>query len=224
MPELEKSTLRIGYWSALILAVLVLFIDLGMIISTIIYPMTKITSIESYSASFTSWQMLPFIPSLILVPSFVVLMLSIHYYASPEKRFFSQLGFSFGVICAAILGIHYYLQLTILRRGLLNGETSGLWLLAAPNPNSLFWALSALGYGFMGFALLASSFVFSSRSQGKLKTLLVVNGLVGIMFLVGNALDIFLTNILASFIWGVLFPVACILLASNFKHAQKQSP
>ncbi len=219
---MQKYSFRIGYWSALTVAVLVLLIDACMIASTIIFPMTTITTIESYADSFTNWQMLPFIPSLILAPVFVALMLSIHHYASEEKRFFSQLGFSFGVICAAILGIHYYIQLTVVQQGLLSHQTSGLWFFSAPNPNSLFWTLSALGYGFMGLAVLSTSVVFSQRRQQKIKWLLVANGLVGILFLVGNALGFFAANIIASFVWGVLFPVACILIAAEFKQAQNQ--
>ena len=35
-----------------------------------------------------------------------------------------------------------------------------------------------------------------------------------------NALGIFMANILASFTWGVLFPIAIILVAKRFRHAQ----
>jgi hypothetical protein len=220
---LEKVSCRIGYWSAIVIALLVVLIDSGMILEAILFPLTTITSIESYAASFTSWQMLPFIPSLILAPMFVILMLSIEYYAPEGKKIFSQLGCSFGTVCAAILGIHYYIQLTVVQQGLLNNETSGLWLLATPNPHSLFWSLSALGYGFMGFALLSVAYVFNRKSERNIRLLLAVNGLTGIVFLVGNALGIFLVNILASFIWGVLFPIACILMAKTFKQATKLS-
>jgi hypothetical protein len=219
---LQKTPLRMGYWSALIVALLVVLIDAGMILSTILFPITTITNIESYAASFTSWQMLPFIPSLILAPMFVILMLCIHHYASEDKKIFSQLGAYFSVICAAILGLHYYIQLTVVQQGLLNNETSGLWMLATPNPHSLFWTLAALGYGFMGFALLSAAYVFNGKNERGIRLLLVLNGVVGVAFLVGNALGIFVVNILVSFIWGVLFPIACILMAKTFKKAIQQ--
>ncbi len=83
MKEASTDTLasRLGFWSAITIAVLVLLIDAGMIVSTVLFPMTSITSIEAYASSFSSSQMLPFIPSLALAPVFVVMMASIHFFA-----------------------------------------------------------------------------------------------------------------------------------------------
>ena len=206
---------RLGFWSAVIIVLLVVLIDVGMIVSAILFPMTSITSIETYASSFSSFQMLPFIPSLLLAPMFVIMMLCIHYYASQEKKVLSQLGFSFALICAAVLSIHYYIQLTVVQQGILNNELSGLWQFAAPNPHSFFWAFAALGYGFMGIALLSVTPIFEENER-TIKWLFMANGFVGIAFLIGNALGFFILNILASLIWGVLFPVASILMAGKF--------
>jgi hypothetical protein len=192
-----------------------------MIISTILFPITDNTTIEAYAASFSSWQMLPFIPSFILSPIFVVFMLSVYNYISQDKKIFGQLGVGFALICAAILSMHYYIQLTVVNQGLLNNQTAGLWLFATPNPNSFFWTFAALGYGFMGFALLSIVPVFTKKSQRNIKLLLVLNGIVGVCFLVGNAMSIFLINIFVSFIWGVLFPIAMILTAKMFKETSR---
>jgi hypothetical protein len=83
---MNKSANRLGFWSADIIALLVFLIDAGMILSTILFPMTPITSIEAYASSFSSWQMLPLIPSLLLAPMFVIMMLSIHHYASNSQE------------------------------------------------------------------------------------------------------------------------------------------
>jgi hypothetical protein len=214
---------RMGFWSASIIIVLVAFIDAGMIVSAILFPMTTISSIEAYASSFRSVQMLPFIPSLMLAPMFVIMMLCIHHYASDEKKVFSQLGFSFALICAAILSLHYYIQLTVVQQGLLNNELAGLWQFATPKPHTFFWAFAALGYGFMGIALLCTAPVFAEKSDRAIKWLFIANGIIGVGFLIGNALDIFMVNILASFIWGVLFPIAAILLAKKFQKSQISS-
>ena len=108
----------------------------------------------------------------------------------------------------------------LVQQGLLNNETSGLWLLATPNPHSFFWTFAALGYGFMGFALLRVAPIFSKKYERTIKWLLIANGIVGIVFLFGNAMCLFTVNILVSFVWGVLFPVAALLLAKNFRSAQ----
>jgi hypothetical protein len=219
---MNKNASLLGFWSAAIIALLVFLIDAGLILSTILFPMTTITSIEAYASSFSSWQILPLIPSLLLAPMFVILMLCIHHYASDDKKVLSQLGVSFATICSTVLSIHYYIQLTFVQQGILNNETAGVWQFAAPNPHSFFWTFAALGYGFMGIALLCAAPVFSGKSERVVKWLFVANGIVGIGFLIGNALSIFLVNILASFIWGVLFPISAIWLAKKFRNSQAE--
>jgi hypothetical protein len=209
---------KLGFWSAVIIAFLVIFIDVGMIASTILFPMTSLTSIGDYASSFRDVQMLPFIPSLILGPMFVIMMLCINHTAFQEKKIFSQLGFSFAVICAAVLSLHYYIQLTFVRQSILSNALSGVWMFAAPNPHSFFWTLAALGYGFMGFSLLSATQVFSGKSERAIKWLFATNGIIGVVFLVGNALGIFMVDILVSFVWGVLFPITTLLLARKFRN------
>jgi hypothetical protein len=214
---MNELSSRLGFWSAAVVALLVILIDVGMILSTIFFPMNTITGIESYAKSFNSLQMLPFIPSLVLAPMFVIMMFSIHQYASDDKKVLSQLSFSFALICAAVLSVHYYIQLTFVQQGLLNKETAVLWQFAAPNPHSFFWTFAALGYGFMGISLLFAAPVFSNKSERLIKWLFVANGIIGVGFLIGNAADIFIINILASFVWGVLFLIAAILVAGKFR-------
>ena len=162
---MNQLTNRLGFWSAAVISVLVILIDVGMIASAILFPMTTITSIEDYAGSFSSIQMLPFIPSLLLAPLFVVLMLSIHHTAPEDKKILTQLGLAFGLICAAILSLHYYIQLTVVQQGLLNNQLAGLWQFAAPNPHSFFWTFAALGYGFMGIALIFTAPAFAGKSE-----------------------------------------------------------
>jgi hypothetical protein len=217
--EMNRLASRLGFWSAAIIALLVILIDVGMILSAILFPMTTITSIEAYASTFNSLQMLPFVPSLLLAPMFVIMMLAIHHLASDEQKVLSQLGFSFALICATVLSIHYYIQLTFVQQGLLNNETAGVWQFAAPNPHSFFWTFAALGYGFMGVALLCAAPVFAEKSDRAIKWLFIANGIVGIGFLIGNAMGIFVVNILASFVWGVLFLIATILAARKFRNS-----
>ncbi len=89
---MQQLVNRLGYWSAITLTVLVILIDVGMIASTLISPMTTITRIEAYAASFSSLQMLPFIPLLILAPVFVIFMLAIYQTAGVDKKTFRTTG------------------------------------------------------------------------------------------------------------------------------------
>ena len=214
---MNKLVASLGFWASTIMVLLVLAIDVGMIASAILFPVTSITNIESYAQIFTSAQMLPFIPSLMLGPVFIIMTLCIHHYASEEEKILTQLGVLFAVVCATILSLHYYIQLTVVQQGLLNNELSGLWLFVTPNPHSFFWAFAALGYGFMGFALLAVAPIFKRGIERAIKWLFITIGIIGIAFIIGNALGIFMVNILASFIWGVLFPIASLLMAIRFR-------
>jgi uncharacterized Tic20 family protein len=84
--DLKQLVNRLGYWSAIIIVLLVVLIDVGMILSAILYPMTAISSIEAYASSFNSMQMFPLIPSLLLAPVFVLMMLCIHYNSPQGKK------------------------------------------------------------------------------------------------------------------------------------------
>ncbi len=221
---MDKLVFRLGVWSATTITLLVLLIDVGMIVSFILFPaMSTIASVEAYARNFTSAQMLPFIPSLLLAPMFVILIACLHNQASADKKPLSQLGLSFAIVCAAILAIHYYIQLTVVQQGLLNNETEGIWLFASPNPHSLFWTFAALGYGFMGIALLFVVPVFADKSVRSIKWLFITNGFIGIGMLLGNAVGVFAANILASFMWGVLFPIATALLAIKFRRMRAEA-
>ena len=217
---MNQLTNRLGFGQQPLSLCLLVLIDVGMIASALLFPMTTITSIEDYAGSFSSIQMLPFIPSLLLAPLFVVLMLSIHHTAPEDKKILTQLGLAFGLICASILSLHYYIQLTVVQQGLLNNQLVGLWQFAAPNPHSFFWTFAALGYGFMGLALIFTAPAFAGKSERAIRWLFIAIGLVGVGFLVGNALGFFVADIFASFMWGVIFPVATILLAKKFRKSQ----
>jgi hypothetical protein len=73
----------------------------------------------------------------------------------------------------------------------------------------------------MGSALLSIAPVFVDKSQRKNKWLLVANGAVDIGFLIGNAFGVFMVNMLASFIWGVVFPIAALFVVKMFRDASK---
>ncbi|HLN88540.1 MAG TPA: hypothetical protein VK253_00580 [Candidatus Binatia bacterium] len=72
----------------------------------------------------------------------------------------------------------------------------------------------------MGIALLFTAPVFTEKSDRAIKLLFIANGIIGIGFLVGNALGTFRVNVLASFIWGILFPIAAILIAKKFHNSE----
>ena len=104
-------------------------------------------------------------PAIILILSYVILMVSIHSYASQQKKIFSQIGLSFAIITAVILLSAYFIQFSVVPVSLINGETEGITLLTQYNPHGIFIALEDLGYLMMSLSLLFMAPVFTNKDR-----------------------------------------------------------
>jgi hypothetical protein len=104
---------------------------------------------------------------LILGVSFVVLLNCIHERARREYRVLTRTGIGFGLLFAATVGIHYFVQLTAVRLNLLAGRVEGLEHFVQANPYSVLSASKMLGWTlFLG---LASGFVAPAFSGAGLE-------------------------------------------------------
>ena len=105
------------------------------------------------------------IPALLLVLSYVVLMVSLHAFASQERKIFGQIGLTFAIISAIILLSDYFLQFAVVPISLMSGETDGIALLTQYNPHGVFIVLEELGYLVMSLSFLFIAPVFASRNR-----------------------------------------------------------
>jgi len=219
---------QIGFWSAVFATVF----SVGYGIAVIIMVVSTLTATESPSgltgidlivATFQPVQMLPLIPSLLLVPAFVILMVSIHYYAAPEKKIWSHLGIAFALIYAAMSAINYITQLTIVRLSILNKETDGLSMFVMGNSHSIFWALAS-SYAFMNLAMLFAGSVFEGgRLEQSIRRLFYANGASAVITIFGVAVDSPMIYLLGSLVpWCVIFSWATILLVMLFKRNHRE--
>lgn len=103
--------------------------------------------------------------AIILILSYVTLMISIHAYASLEKKIFSLIGLSFAIIAATILLVDYFIQFSVIPISLMSGETQGLSLLTQYNPHGVFIALEELGYLVMNLSFLFMAPVFTNKNR-----------------------------------------------------------
>lgn len=220
---ISRPVSQIGFWSAVFAAVF----SVGYGIAVIIMVASTITATEIPSgltgidlivATFQPVQMLPLIPSLLLVPAFVVLMVSIHYYAAPEKKIWSHLGIAFALIYAAMSAINYITQLTVVRLSILNQETDGLAMFVMGNTHSIFWALAS-SYAFMNLAMLFAGSVFEGgRLEQSIRRLFYANGASAVITIFGVVVASPMIYLLGSLVpWCVIFAWATILLAILFK-------
>ena len=125
-------------------------------------------------------------PAMILIVVYVVLVASIHAYASPQKKVYSQIGLSFALIAAGVLLGDYFVQFSVVPINLMNGQTEGIALLTQYNPYGVFIVLEELGYLLMSlsFVFLAPVFVKEGRLATAIRWIFVAGFAVTVTFLV----------------------------------------
>ncbi len=217
---------RLGFWSA----VFATLSGIGYGIAVIVLMISSMTSaadtppgwqgIEAYVNSFQFIQMLPLIPSLVLAPAFMVLMVSIHYDAPQAKKIWSHLGIAFTIVYAVMACINYIVQLTVVRLSILNRETDGLAMFAMGNSHSIFWALAS-AYAFMNLAMLFAAPVFEGgKLERWIRGLFYANGASVIATIFGVVVDAPWVYLLGSLVpWCVVFAPATALLTVLFARA-----
>jgi hypothetical protein len=103
-------------------------------------------------------------PAIILMLVFVVLMVCIHRYATPEKKIFSTSGLIFAVIASVLLLTDYFIQISVVQQSLIHGETQGIALLSQFNPHGIFIVVEELGFSIMSLAFLCMAPVFGGTT------------------------------------------------------------
>lgn len=222
--SVPKSVSQVGLWSAVLATLFGIGYGITLIVTMISMSATATDAppgwhgIESFVASFQPIQMLSLIPSLLLAPTFVVLMVSLHYYASPDKKIWSHLGIAFALIYAVMASTNYIMQLTVVRLSILNKEIDGLAMFVMGNSHSIFWALAS-AYVFMNLAMLFVAPVFRvGRLEHWIRWLFIANGVSVIVSIVGVGVDSPAIYLLLSLVpWCVIFSLATALVAVLFK-------
>jgi hypothetical protein len=167
----------------------------------------------------------------LLILAYVVLMVSIHAYAAPERQIFSQIGVTFAIGAAIILISDYYVQFSVVPVSVKNGETEGIALLTQYNPHGVFIALEEAGYLMMSLSFLCMAWVFvaETRLTASIRWVFVLGFVLPIIALIVisaiyglERLDRFEVIIL-SVDWLVLL-VNGILLSRVFRRQLKAEP
>lgn len=220
--KLNKRVNRIGFWAAVFTAILAaVFITMGMFGSSswdtfpgmVNYIWTTIKTID-YAL---------FIPAFLLAPVFVVLMASIHYYASVDKKIYSLIGLAFALIYATIITTDYFVLWTVVLPSTIMGETAGLSLFSLYNPHGIFVSLESIAYMMMSLALLFIAPVFQgSRIEQALRWIFIAGFVLAIGSLVGVLLmkyDIVMYEIAIITIYCPVLIISGILLGKIFQKA-----
>ena len=229
--NLNYVVCQLGFYSSVLTAIIAaIFFIAGILtparsgpfapaVNSIQYPYTNV-------AAFIPNDYLWLYPGILLALIFVVLMVCIHYYASNEKKIFSQIGLLFALVYATVVLIDYFIQFTVVIPSILSGETAGLSLLTQYNPHGIFIALEGLGYFMMSVAFLFAAAVFAGgKLELAIRWLFVTSFILAIVsFTVLSLLryDIVAFEVtILTINWTVLI-VSGILLSILFKRTGKR--
>jgi len=162
----SKITLKIGFWSSL-----------GTTLFAIIYIVPQlIIGIDMPESKNDLFWILT--PSMFLALSFLIMMVSVHYYASEDKRLWSQIGMLLAVAYFVFVNIVYFTVLTVTLPHTLNGDSASVELLRYV-PKSFLTGIDALGYTSMSLAtLFAAPVFFGSKLKKWIRIFFIANGII----------------------------------------------
>jgi hypothetical protein len=154
-------------------------------------------------------------PSLFLGISFVVLIVSIHYYAAEERRIWSHAALVFATIYTALISINYFVQLTLVVPHLLQGDVDSIRFLLFIPFDSFLYSVDILGYSFMSLSTLFAAFVFTGVGiERNVRLFLIANGLILPFIALQNYYH---PLIWPASLWAITFPGSTISLFILFK-------
>jgi hypothetical protein len=158
-------------------------------------------------------------PSVLLAPSFVVMMIGVRYLVPESRQIWAQAGIAFATVYATLIGIVYYVQLTLVMPRMLQGRTEDIEVLLFTPFDSFLYSVDLLGYSSMSLATLFAAFgLVGVPSMRTARLFLLANGLL-LPFLLFQIYVNWLIWIAA--LWAVTFPGAAIALASVFRRRMR---
>ena len=163
--------------------------------------------------------------SLCIVIPFVLEILSLHYIAPDNKKFWSHAAVIFSVVYCVFVTANYVVQLATVIPMSLKGAAAEISVLEQ-TPHSMFWDFDALGYIFMGLTTLIAVPVFEKKGVQKwVRIFFLANGLVTPLIGIVYFYPVFSTKILLSLglPWIITAPGSMLLLAIMFRKARLRS-
>ena len=215
--DVSQATSAVGYWSAILATIFAVAYDIGQIAEWIGLLGSQ-GGAESASTPLGLVVLLT--PSFFLAPSFLVLVVSIHRLASPDRKIWSHVAVVFATIYAALVSTVYFVQLTFVAPRLAAGETQGIEPFLFVPFNSFLYSVDILGYSFMSLATLFAARVFTGEGlERTVRLLLMANGLL-LPFI---AFQIYVHPLIwIAALWAVTFPGSTLFLAVLFRRIGRE--
>jgi hypothetical protein len=210
--KLSPTVCKLGYWSAFLTSLFSIVYIIGQLAE---WFNLLGSGGGPENPSTTLGLIVLLVPSLLLAPSFALLMICVHYLADEDKKIWSHAGIIFATIYAVMVSINYYVQLTLVVPHMMRGEVESIRVFLFTPFDSFIYSVDVLGYSFMSLSTLFAAFVFTGPGlERTTRRFMIANGLL-IPFL---ALQIYYHPLIwPASMWAITFPGMTISLARTFK-------
>ncbi len=201
---------KIGFWSGLVA-----------FSATVAYSIVQVLQVVRV-LSFPLDEILIYGTSLCIVVPFVLEILAFHYVTPVEKKFWSHAALICSVIYAIFVTANYVVQLATVIPAKIKGNSSHIQVLEQ-TPHSMFWNFDALGYIFMGLAMLVAIPAFEKHGfQRWVRISFLANALVTPLITVVYFYPEYSERLLIlGYPWAITAPLSMLLLAVMFKKDSK---
>ena len=209
-PISRSPRARLGFWSAGVAAsasLVFLVASAPVLLGAVAPPWDNILTL---------------VPSLVLAPALLALLVCVHDTAPSDRKVWSHLAVAFAGVYTALVSVVYVVELAVVEPLIVRGDAARAGLLTI-EPGGVLNAIDGLGYAFLGVALLFAAPVFAGVGLDRLiRWLLFANGVAVVPILLTYFVDrAFL--LIAGPLWGLAVPAVAVLLAVSFRRAG-QSP
>lgn len=212
---MSPSAKSLGVWSAALALVFSVTYDIGQIAEWLGWLGSK-GGPESMSTPLGIAVLLT--PSLLLGPSFLVVMVCVHEFAAPARKVWSHAAVAFATAYMVMISINYYVQLTWVMPRLAAGRTAGMEQFLFVPFDSFLYAVDILGYGFMSVASLFAAMALGHGGRERTaRWFLIATGLL-LPFVTLQMYWHWLIWFAAA--WAFTFPAAMWAVGRVFKEAR----
>jgi len=181
--SIRPLSARLGFWSALLGAATFAIFTLCFVIIATSGPLFRWTNLPDYldtvNRSSQLFKHVAQLCMLLFAPLFVVLVNSVHDYASGEQKALTRIATHLATGFAVLVGLHYFVQLGPVRFSIRSGEVEGLAPFLQANPISVILGVNMLGWTlFFGLSSLFLAPVFSAGGVERvIRISFLVNGI-----------------------------------------------
>jgi hypothetical protein len=224
---MSKLSIKLGYWSAVMSAILTVGWGIGLTMAMIFFPLPAWTNLAGFVAAVRPASLvgatLGQVAAFLLGPLSVILLCSLHDYAPGDKKILTRIGLCCIITTMALGSQMYFVHFNVMRLIASKRALTGLEQFVEWNPESATAASGLLAWTFFwGLALLFVAPIFwGGRLERGLRYTALVCGSCAILGILGYLFDItilMLVYFLASLVAGTTLYVLESLLFRRLLH------